>query len=247
MNEKKDKKIIVENLSFAYEKEAPILNHISFEVEEDDSVGLVGANGVGKSTLMKLLVGLYFGTTGKVIIDGIVVDKKSLSQIRQKIGYVFQDSDNQLFMTTTYEDVAFAPRNYGYSEEEVKKRVEHALESIGIMHLKDQYIYKMSGGEKKMASIATVLSMNPEILILDEPTIALDPKNRRRVIEILNRLKGTKVIVSHDLDLILDTCKRTILMKNGKILKDADTKEVLYDKELLESADLELPLCLQKK
>ena len=168
-------------------------------------------------------------------------------EIRQKIGYVFQDSDSQLFMPTVYEDVAFAPRNYGFSKEEVNERTIEALKSIGIEELQDRQIYRLSGGEKKLASIATVLSMKPDILIFDEPTIALDPKNRRRFINVLNSLKGTKIVTSHDLDLIYDTCDRTILIADGNIIFDGDTKTILQNKDLLEKNGLELPLSLQRR
>lgn len=147
-------------------------------------------------------------------------------------------------MPTIYEDVAFAPKNYGFSEEEVHKRTIEALKSVGVEDLKDRPIYHLSGGQKKLASIATVLSMNPEILIFDEPTIALDPKNRRKFIEIINSLKTTKIVTSHDLDLIYDTCERTILIEGGKIVQDGLTKDILNNQELLENNGLELPLSL---
>ena len=201
----------------------------------------------GKSTLLKLLVGLELGYTGEIIIDDVKVEKKKLSEIRQKIGYVFQDSDSQLFMPTIYEDVAFAPKNYGFSEEEVQSRTIEALKNVGIEDLKDRPIYHLSGGQKKLASIATVLSMKPDILIFDEPTIALDPRNRRKFIEVLNSLSGTKVVASHDLDLIYDTCEKAILIADGKIIKNGLTKEILNDKELLENNGLELPLSLIKR
>ncbi|MDO4943410.1 MAG: energy-coupling factor ABC transporter ATP-binding protein, partial [Lachnospiraceae bacterium] len=174
------------------------------------------------------------------------VEKRYLNEIRGKIGYVFQDSDCQLFMPTVYEDVAFAPKNYGLSKSEVEKRTIDAMKKVGIEQLKDRSIYSLSGGEKKLASIATVLSMQPEILIFDEPTIALDPRNRRRFMETLHSLEGTTIITSHDLDLIYDTCERTILISNGTIIKDGDTKEILRDKELLEHHGLELPLSLSR-
>ena len=236
--------IEVKNVSFSYTKNVEVLSNISFKIEDNESIGIIGANGVGKSTILKLLVGLELDYQGEINIDDLHVEKKNLYEIRKKIGYVFQDSDSQLFMPTIYEDVAFAPKNYGFSKEEVHTRTMESLESIGIEDLKDKLIYHLSGGQKKLASIATVLSMKPNTLIFDEPTIALDPKNRRRFIEVLNTLKGTKIIASHDLDLIFDTCKRTILIADGKIVKDGLTKEILNNKELLENNGLELPLSL---
>lgn len=238
-------RIDVGNLSFGYETGKEILKNITFHASEEESIGLIGANGVGKSTLLKLLVGLNLQYTGTVRVEDIPVEKNTLAEIRSRIGYVFQDSDSQLFMNTAFEDIAFAPRNYGLSEAEVKKRVEQALRLTGIEYLKDRQIYKMSGGEKKLVSIATILSMTPDIILMDEPSIALDPKNRRNLIHILNSFDHLKIIASHDLDMILDTCERTILMADGKIVADGKTEEILTNKELLEEYSLELPFCLQ--
>lgn len=239
-------KILAKDLSFSYQKGKEILEHISFSLKEGESVGLIGANGVGKSTLLKLLVGLVGGYEGSLIVDGLPVLKKNYKEIRKKIGYVFQDSESQLFLSTVYEDVAFGPRNYGFSEEEVEKRVMEALKKVGLTELKDRHIYRMSGGQKKLASLATILSMEPEILLLDEPSVVLDPKNRRNLIRILNEIPEAKIIASHDLDLIMDTCERTILLHNKKIIRDGDTKEILRDQKLLEENGLELPLSLQR-
>ena len=239
--------IELKNVSFSYISNIEVLSNINLNINKNESIGIIGANGVGKSTLLKLLVGLELGYTGEIIIDDVKVEKKKLSEIRQKIGYVFQDSDSQLFMPTIYEDVAFAPKNYGYSKEEVQNRTIEALKNVGIEDLKDRPIYHLSGGQKKLASIATVLSMKPDILIFDEPTIALDPRNRRKFIEVLNSLSGTKIVASHDLDLIYDTCEKTILISDGKIIKNGLTKEILNDKELLENNGLELTLSLIKR
>ncbi|MDO4522827.1 MAG: energy-coupling factor ABC transporter ATP-binding protein [Eubacteriales bacterium] len=239
--------IDIEHVSFSYEKERRILDDISMHAGEHDSIGLVGANGVGKSTLLKLLVGLHLGFSGEIRVEEIPVQKETLSQVREKIGYVFQDSDSQLFMSTAYEDIAFAPRNYGLPEAEVQHRVKSALEAVGITYLQDRQTYKMSGGEKKLVSIATILSMTPDIILMDEPSVALDPRNRRNLIRILNSFEHLKIIASHDLDMILDTCERTILMANGKIIRDGATEDILSDKELLEAHGLELPLCMQRR
>ena len=239
--------IDLEDVSFEYEKSRKILDHISFTAHEHDSIGLIGANGVGKSTLLKLLVGLNLNYSGSIRVEEIPVEKDTLPKIRERIGYVFQDSDNQLFMPTVYEDIAFAPRNYGLSESEVQRRILQALDAVHITSLKDKPIYKLSGGEKKLVSIATILSMTPDIILMDEPSIALDPKNRRNLIHILNQFDHLKIIASHDLDLILDTCNRTILLSNGRIAADGDTSAILTDRNLLEENGLELPLCLQRR
>lgn len=234
--------ISVANLTFGYDPNQLILGNINFEAAENESIGIIGANGVGKSTLLKLLVGLNTQYKGSIRVENIPVEKKMLNLVREKIGYVFQDSDSQLFMSTVYDDVAFAPRNYGLSAAEVESRVNAALKAVNIEHLRNKHNYKLSGGEKKMASIATILSMTPDIILMDEPSIALDPKNRRNLIHILNQFKHLKIIASHDLDMILDTCERTILINNGSIVKDGKTDEILTDKQLLEQNGLELPL-----
>ena len=239
--------IELNNVCFSYNNEKQTLSNINVKIEDNESVGIIGANGVGKSTFLKLLVGLELNYTGEINVNNLKVEKDNLVSIRKDIGYVFQDSDSQLFMPTVYEDVAFAPRNYGFSKEEIEERTIKALKSVGIEELKDKSIYKLSGGQKKLVSIATVLSLKPSILIFDEPTIALDPKNRRRFINVINSLKGTKIITSHDLDLIYDTCSRTILLSDGKIVKDGDTKTILTNKELLENNGLELPLSMTRK
>lgn len=235
--------ISFENVSFSYENGTTVLNNISFEIADGESVGLIGANGAGKSTLMKLLLGLL-PFEGSIIVDGMRVEKKNLPQIRKKIGFVLQDSDNQMFMPTVFEDMMFGPRNYGMSREEAEKRVDAVLTRLGLNDLKYRYNHKISGGEKRMAAIATVLAMEPEIVVMDEPSIALDPVNRRGVINTVNSLPMTKIIVSHDLDMILDTCRRVILLSRGRIAADGIAEEILRDKVLLEANRMELPFCL---
>lgn len=239
--------IDVENLSFSYESGTPVLREMNLHVSENESVGIIGANGAGKSTFLKLLVGLNLNFTGKVRIEEIPLEKKTLPKIREKIGYVFQDSDSQLFMTTVGEDVAFAPRNYGLPEEEVERRVQEALEKVHIAHLRDKSIFKLSGGEKKLASLATILSMTPDMIFLDEPSVALDPRNRRNLIRVLNEFRHLKLIASHDLDFIWDTCSRVILISGGQLIADGTADEILRDQALLEENGLELPLSLTER
>ena len=234
--------ISVSDLSFGYDSKRKVLENINFQLKKGESVGLVGANGVGKSTLLRILVGLNTGFQGDVMVNNIPLEKKNLKTIRKNVGYVFQDADSQLFMSTVFDDVAFAPRNYGMSEAEVNEKTMEALKVVHIEQLKDKQIYKLSGGEKKLASIATILSTEPDVILMDEPSVVLDPKNRRNLINILNRLNQAKIIASHDLNMIMDTCERTILLSDGKIIKDGNTKEILLDKELMEESGLELPL-----
>jgi cobalt/nickel transport system ATP-binding protein len=236
----------IEHLSFAYEKDEQVLNDINFVAHDGESIGIIGANGIGKSTLMKLLVGLNLNYKGTLEVAGHPVDKKNLNHVREHIGYVFQDSDSQLFLSTIEDDVAFGPQNYGLTDEEVEKRVSEALEKVHITELRKKHIYKLSGGEKKLASIATILAMEPDIIIMDEPSIALDPRNRKNLIKILNEIKSLKLITSHDLDFIMDTCERTVLLDDGHIIADGPSTDILSNEALLTQHGLELPLRLQK-
>lgn len=237
--------ISITNLNFSYDEKRKTLSDISLAINKGEAVGIIGANGAGKSTLMKVMLGLLPTYTGECNVCDLSVEKKNYAKIRKHLGYVFQDSESQLFMQNVYEDVAFGPRNYGKKGKELEECVTFALEKIHITHLKDQPVYKLSGGEKKLVAIATILAMNPDVLVMDEPSVALDPKNRRNLIRILNELSYTKLITSHDLDFIWDTCSRCILMNEGRIVADGSTKDILSNKELLEANGLELPLGLR--
>ena len=232
-----------DRVSFAYERERPVLKEISFKIGKGESVGLIGANGAGKSTAMKVLLGLL-PAEGEVRVDGMPVEKVTLPEVRRKLGFVLQNSDNQMFMPTVYEDMLFAPLNYGLSREEAERRVDDALATLGLEALKHRHNHKLSGGEKRMAAIATILAMAPEAILMDEPTSALDPYNRRVVINTIRALPQTKLITSHDLDMILDTCDRVILLSGGMIVADGPADAILRDKALLEAHRMELPLCL---
>ncbi|MBO4330695.1 MAG: ABC transporter ATP-binding protein [Oscillospiraceae bacterium] len=231
------------NVSFSYEKGRPVLSDVSFRIEDGESVGLIGANGAGKSTLMKILLGLL-SAEGSVLVDGTAVEKRSLPEIRRKLGFLLQDSDNQMFMPTVYEDMLFAPLNYGVPRAEAEARVDSVLEKLGLSELKHRHNHRISGGEKRMAAIATVLAMEPEAILMDEPSSALDPYNRRIVINTIKELPQTKLIASHDLDMILDVCGRVILLSGGKIAADGPAGQMLSDRQLLESCRLELPFRL---
>ena len=231
------------NVTFSY-GEAPVVENLSFSIKKGETVGLIGANGAGKSTIMKLMLGLITGF-GEIKVDGLPMNRENLAEIRKKIGFVLQDSDNQMFMPTVYEDMIFGPRNYGLSKEETDRRVDAVLAQLGLQDLKHRHNHKISGGEKRMAAIATILAMEPEMILMDEPSTALDPVNRRTVINTINRLPQTKLIASHDLDMILDTCQRVILLSHGAIVADGDAETILRDKELLEANRMELPFCLQ--
>lgn len=238
-------KLEVKDLSFSYDDGNEVVKGISFTIYHGEAVGIIGANGAGKSTLLMLLMGVLSPRSGNILVGDTKITKKTLPMIRQRLGMVFQNPDDQLFMTTVYEDVAFGPRNYNIDEEEVKNRVMKSLELVGISHLKDRPPFKLSGGEKRSAAIATVLSMEPDILIMDEPTSELDPKSRRNLINLLNEFSHTKLITSHDLDLVLDICERVIVIKNGEIVADGEAYSILTDEKLLDSCGLEVPLSLQ--
>ena len=233
-----------QNVSFSYDLAHPVVENLSFTINKGETVGLIGANGAGKSTIMKLLLGLLIGK-GRITVDGLSLSKQNIPSIRQKIGFVLQDSDNQMFMPTVYEDMIFGPRNYGLSKEETERRVDEVLNRLNLQDLKHRYNHKISGGEKRMAAIATILAMEPETILMDEPSTALDPVNRRTVINTINALPQTKLIASHDLDMILDTCQRVILLSRGKIVADGSAESILRDKKLLEANRMELPFCLQ--
>nr|WP_326125693.1 ABC transporter ATP-binding protein [uncultured Oscillibacter sp.] len=236
----------VEHVSFSYEKEHPVLRELSFQIASGERVGLIGANGAGKSTLMKLFLGLLPCQQGEIYAGGVLVSRENLTQVRRTLGFVLQDSDNQMFMPTVYEDMMFAPLNYGLRREDAEKRVDAVLERFGLTELKHRYNHKISQGEKRMAAIATILAMEPAVLLMDEPTTSLDPYNRRKVIQAIGTLPQTILIASHDLDMILDTCQRVILLSQGMIAADGPADVILRDRELLEKNRLELPLCLSR-
>ena len=221
-----------DNVSCEYEREIKVLKDVSFEIETGDSVGLIGANGAGKSSLMKALLGLI-DYEGDIFVDGVRVDSKSVNEIRRKVGFVLQNSDNQMFMPRVYDDMRFGPINQGLSKEETDKRIDDVLNRLGIEYLKDKYNHKISGGEKRMAAIATVLAMQPEIVVMDEPTVSLDPYNRRQVIAAIKALNETKLIASHDLDMIAKTCNKVILLAASKVVAMGSAQTILNDDELL--------------
>lgn len=239
-------KVEAKSLHFLYPDGHEAIKDISFTIYHGESVGIIGANGSGKSTLLFLMMGILFPDRGEVKVGDVALTKKTLSMIRQRLGMVFQDSDDQLFMTTVYDDVAFGPRNYHLREDEVRLRVDEALEMVGITHLIYRAPFKLSNGEKRAAAIASVLSMRPDVLIMDEPSSGLDPKSRRRLIQILKGFSHTKIMTSHDLDMVLETCDRTIVIKDGGVAADGRALEILTNEDLLKKCGLELPLSMQK-
>lgn len=241
----------ISDLSFSYTglpggQSKEVFHKLDFVIEAGERVGLIGANGTGKSTLLKLICGLLDIQQGRIVVSGLEVCKQHLKMVRSKIGYVFQDSDSQLFMSTVYEDVAFAPRNYGMQPDEVDNVVMNALRQVGMETCKDRLAYRLSGGEKKLASIATVLAMPVNLMLMDEPTVALDPRNRRKLISVVNRLDCAKLIASHDLDFILDTCQKVVLLTESGTAVMGHAQDILHNQELLERNGLELPLSFSR-
>ena len=232
-----------ENVCFSYPGSAPVLEDISFEVKDGEKTGLIGANGAGKSTLMKCVPGLL-EASGTITVSGLQVCRENITEIRKKVGYVLQDPDSQMFMPKVIDDMIFGPVNYGMSREEAEAKADRVLEELGMTHLRDRYNHRISGGEKRMAAIATVLAMEPDVMLMDEPSSSLDPRNRRALINTILALGNTMLIASHDLDMILDTCSRVILLDRGRVIADGNTYNILRDRELLEAHSLELPLSL---
>lgn len=238
------KKIIeVKKLSYSYPDGTSALRDINLEVFEGETLGIIGPNGAGKSTFLLHLNGILKGN-GYVKILEMEINDKNLKKIRRKVGMVFQDPDNQLFMPTVFEDVAYGPLNMDMPKDEVEKAVINALQKVDMLSAMKRISHHLSFGEKKRISIATVLSMDPDILVLDEPSSNLDPRHRRDLINFLKSLEITKIIATHDLDMVLDLCSRVVLFDEGTVIADGDVMEILNNKELLESHDLEIPLSL---
>lgn len=232
----------IEKICYSYPDGTKALDELSFSVSEGDVLGIAGANGSGKSTLLMLMMGCLTPLKGRIAYLGKSFDRDTVRSMRKETGLLFQDPDDQLFLPTVWEDVAFGPRNLGLSEKEVASRVEGALHDTGIEELSKKAPWKLSGGEKTLAALAGLFAMKPKTLLLDEPTSGLDPRSRCRLISIIGKTEMTAVIATHDLDMVLDVCKRVIIMKNGKIESDGEVPGVLSDREYMRSCELELPL-----
>ncbi len=232
------KKVIeVESLHFSYPDGTVALNGISLAVHEGERVALVGPNGAGKSTFLLHLNGIFRGD-GSVRIDGLTMEKRNLKAIRQKVGLVFQNPDDQLFCPTVFEDVAFGPQNLGLEPEEVRRRVEESLTAVAMLAAAQKSPFRLSFGGKKKVAIATVLALQPSVLVIDEPTANLDPRGRKSIIALLRELAGTQIIATHDLHLVRNLCSRTIVLDAGQKVADGATPAVLEDQDLLEAHGL---------
>jgi cobalt/nickel transport system ATP-binding protein len=229
--------VSIENLSFSYPDGQPALKGISLTIDAGETVALVGPNGAGKSTLLLHLNGILRGE-GSVAILGQELADHNLKWARSKVGLIFQNPDDQLFSPSVFDDVAFGPLNTGYPETEVRQRVELSLRSVGMEGSENRSPHHLSIGEKKRIAIATVLSMDPEILVLDEPTSSLDPRTKWSLIALLKDLPLTKLVATHDMELVASLCSRTVIMEKGRIAADGFTVDILADIGLLETHGL---------
>ena len=230
------------DLYFTYPDGTVGLDGVSFRISHGESVALVGENGAGKSTVLLHLNGYLTAYQGTVRIGDYALTPRNLNAVRRSVGMVFQNPDDQLFMPTVFDDVAFGPLNLGLARDEVERAVSRALATVGVAHLAKRPPYKLSQGEKRSVSIATVLVMSPDILVMDEPTSSLDPRSRRRLIELLKTFRHTKIIATHDLDMALDLCERTIILHEGRVAADGPTRKLFQDEALLQRCSLEKPL-----
>lgn len=221
------------------------LEEVSFRITHGESVAVVGANGSGKSTLLLHVNGHLAPTAGELRVGETPVTPATLAGIRRTVGMVFQDPDDQLFMPTVLDDVAFGPLNLGLPPHEVERRVDAALERVGALDLKSKPPWRLSGGEKRRVAIAAVLSMMPDVLVLDEPTSGLDPYGRRRLVALLGEFSHTRIIATHDLDMVLELCPRTIVLHGGRVMADGPTLDIFRDDALLATCRLERPPSMQ--
>jgi len=233
------------DVRFRYPDGTEALKGVSFRITHGEAVGLVGPNGAGKSTALLHMNGHLLPTSGEVTVGEIPVRKDTRPEIRRKVGMVFQNPDDQLFMPTVFDDVAFGPLNLGLPPDRVRERVHAALRQVNALALAEKPPHHLSGGQKSAVAIATVIAMEPDILVMDEPAASLDPKSRRGVIGLLNGFAHSKIVASHDLDLILDVCSRCLVLRDGGVVADGPASDILSDAALLEENHLELPLTLQ--
>lgn len=230
--------IKVIDLNFSYPDKMDVIKNISIDINNGESIGIVGPNGAGKTTFFHLLCGILEPTSGDIYIFG---NKRKGKMFNPDVGYVFQNPDDQLFNTTVYEDIAFGPINLGFSKDEVKERVNYALNITNCKELSSRPPHHLSGGEKRMAAIATIIAMKPEIIIYDEPSSNLDMRSRRDLINFVNSSKTAKLIASHDLEFILETCHRVVVLDHGMIVADGESREIMNNEDFMLEHGLERP------
>lgn len=241
-----DLAIHVDNLTFGFARAAAVLQGVTFGVKPGECVAVIGPNGAGKTSLFLCLAGVYRKRSGTLRVAGLDPgDKGERKRMPAHVGIVFQDSDDQLFSATVLDDVAFGPLNLGLPEEEVRQRVRTALERVNLSGFEGRVPHHLSGGEKKRVALAGVLAMRPAVLLLDEPSQHLDPRGRRGLIRLIQGLEGTKLIATHDLEMVLETCSRVLLLDAGRLIADGAPRTLLADAELMERHGLEVPYSLR--
>ena len=238
--------IELQDIAFAYPTRPALFESLSITFSPGDRVGLVGANGSGKTTLLHLVVGLLRPAAGGVIVCGAEAKSEAdFQQVRRRVGLLFQDSDDQLFCPTVAEDVAFGPLNLGAAPEEAERRAMAALEQLGIAHTADRPVYDLSGGEKRLVALAGVLVMDPAALLLDEPAAGLDPAARNTLEAVLAEVGAGQIITSHDMEFVRSTCRRVVLLREGEIIADGPTDDILGDAERMLASGLEVPFSIE--
>ena len=237
----------VKNLAHAYPDGTEALKGVSFRIVHGEAVALVGANGAGKSTLLMHLNGYLPTESGEVCVGDTAVTRETAARVRRAVGMVFQDPDDQLFMPTVSDDVAFGPLNAGLPADQIERRVAAALERVGMTHVRGRPPYRLSAGEKRAVAIATVLAMEPDVLVMDEPSANLDPRARRRLINLLLSFDHTRIIATHDLELVVEVCPRVIVLDGGRVVADGPTAELLDDEALMLAHGLERPHILRHR
>jgi cobalt/nickel transport system ATP-binding protein len=235
----------IKDLWFAYPDGTEALKGVSFRITHGKCVAVIGGNGAGKSTLLQHLNGYLMPQRGDVRVGDFSLTAETAAAVRRSVGMVFQDSDDQLFMPTVFEDVVFGPLHLGMTAGEAGKRAQEALERVGMLHLRDRPPYKLSAGEKRAVAIATVLSGVPDVLVMDEPSSNLDPRGRRRLMELLRSFEHTRIIATHDLELVVELCPRVIVLDGGRVMADGPTADILGDEALMLKHGLEKPHSLR--
>ncbi len=238
--------IRIRDLNFFYPDGTRGLESIHMQVERNECLGIIGPNGAGKSTLLKHLNGVFRGE-GEVKVTGLPVTRGNLKALRARVGMVFQNPDHQLFMPTLLDDVMFGPLNFGMAVHQALERAEAVLREMGLWDMHDRSPLHLSLGEKKKAALATVLVMEPEVVVLDEPMVSLDPGSRRRMLERIRALEATRIIATHDLELVAEICGKVLLMSHGRIVESGTVEQILIREDLLLRHDLEVPASLRKR
>ena len=236
----------INNLTYKYDKKIKALDNITMDFEKGDIIGIIGSNGSGKSTLFNNLMGILKPTEGEILYKNnkLKYDKRSLYNLRKEVGIVFQDPEKQIFYSMVYDDLAFALRNIGMDEKSIKIRIDKALESVNGKEFIDRPVHSLSFGQKKRVAIASVIAMNNDLILLDEPTAGLDPESTKAIVEIIKSVhkKGKKIVItSHDMNLIYDICDYIYVLNRGKIISEGNVEEVFIEEDKIEEAGLELP------